>query len=300
MAVRQRSQPTWGCALLVVASLAGGCAGSGTTPTATSQPWPIPLPTCPAEPVSHQDALRLFEGDRTGPFDVEERSMRVEDGATVHDIMYSGADGGRHQANLVIPSHDGRLGGVMYLHGAGGSPSDFVPEALELARRGVASLLITQPEMNDAPVDRCAAISEIAYEMREMERALDLLASRPEVDPARLGYVGFSFGAVRGATFAGFVGPRLRIAILASLPPSYGAPWMEPFDPVAWVPYVSPAALYVQEGSQDPWFTREEAEAIISAAGEPKHLVWYEAGHSLGDQSYRDRLDWLAEALGSG
>jgi len=66
-----------------------------------------------------------------------------------------------------------------------------------------------------------------------------------------------------------------------------------------WVPYVSPAALYVQEGSQDPWFTREEAEALIAAAREPKHLVWYEAGHNLDDQSYRDRLDWLAEALGS-
>jgi len=66
-----------------------------------------------------------------------------------------------------------------------------------------------------------------------------------------------------------------------------------------WVPYVSPAALYVQEGSQDPWFTREEAEALIAAAREPKHLVWYEAGHNLDDQSYRDRLDWLAETLGS-
>jgi predicted esterase len=297
--VGQRIQPLWCCALLAGAWLAGGCAGSTATPTTTPQPSFIPLPTCPADPPSHQDAVRLFEGDRTGSFDIEERSARVVSGATVHDIMYTGADGRRHQANLVIPSRDGRFGGAMYLHGAGGSSSDFAPEALELARRGVASLLITQPEMDDAPVDRCAAISEIAYEMREMERALDLLASRPEVDPARLGYVGFSFGAVRGATFAGFAGSRLRIAILASLPPSYGAPWMEPFDPVAWVPYVSPATLYIQEGSQDPWFTREEAEALIAAAREPKHLVWYEAGHSLDDRSYRDRLEWLAEALGS-
>jgi hypothetical protein len=63
--------------------------------------------------------------------------------------------------------------------------------------------------------------------------------------------------------------------------------------------YVSPATLYLQEGSLDSWFTREEAEALIAAAREPKHLVWYDAGHSLDEQANRDRLDWLAEALGS-
>ena len=116
----------------------------------------------------------------------------------------------------------------MYLHGAGGSSSDFLSEATALAGRGVASLLITQPEAQEVPGDGNAAVTEIVYEMREMGRAMDLLASRPEVDPSRLGFVGFSFGAVGGATFAGFQSGRLRIAVLASTPPSYDTPAMSP------------------------------------------------------------------------
>jgi predicted esterase len=289
-----------GCGLLVAVSMLYGCGGAGPTHTAAQSPSTAPLPTAPAGPISHDDAVRLFRGDRSGPFDVVVQSQRIEDGSTVHDIVYAGADGRRHQANLVIPSGPGRFGGVMYIPGAGGSSIDSLPEALELARHGVVSLLITPPELDSAPLDPAAAVSEIAYEMREMDRALDLLASRSEVDPTRLGVVGFSFGAVRGATFAGYAGSRLRIVILASLPPSYDTPWMEPFDPIAWVPHISPAALYVQEGTQDTWFTRAEAEALVAAAHEPRRLVWYEAGHGLDDRSHRDRIDWLAEALGDG
>jgi len=73
---------------------------------------------------------------------------------------------------------------------------------------------------------------------------------------------------------------------------------MAPFDPVVWVPYISPAALYIQEGTLDTWFTRDEAEALATAAREPKQLVWYESGHGLDDRSREDRMDWLAEALG--
>jgi len=71
--VRQTRRPPWRCALLLTVSLAGGCAAAGATPAATPRPSLIPLPTCPAEPLSHQDAVRLFEGDRSGTFDVEDR-----------------------------------------------------------------------------------------------------------------------------------------------------------------------------------------------------------------------------------
>ena len=286
-------------ALLLACSMLPGCAGAAASPGAIGRASVIPLPTSLAGPISHDDAVRLFAADRSRPFDIVERPVQSDDWSSVHDITYAGADGRRHQANLVIPSRSRGFGGVMYLHGAGGSSSDFLPEALELARLGIASLLITQPELNRSPADASSAASEIAYEMREMSRALDLLASLPEVDPSRLGFVGFSYGAVRGATFGGYAGARLRIVVLASLPPSYDTPWMAPFDPIAWVPFVSPAALYIQEGTQDTWFTRDEAEALAGAARDPKKLVWYQSGHGLDELSHHDRVDWLSEALGS-
>jgi predicted esterase len=289
---------------LIALALAVGLSGCAAKATKTDAPGArasvIPLPTELPETISHADAVRLFEGDDSRLFDVIERSVAAEDGGSVHDITYVGADGQRHQANLVIPAGRGPFGAAMYLHGAGGSSSDFVPEAIELARRGVASLLISQPEADALPMSSNAARNELVYEMREMDRALDLLASRPEVDPSRLGFAGFSFGAVRGATFSGFEGGRLRIAVLAALPPRYGNSGMAAFDPIAWVPYVSPARLYLQEGTGDTWFSHDEAEGLIAAAREPKLLVWYEAGHGLDDQACFDRLDWMARALGRG
>ena len=241
----------------------------------------IPIPTALPSEITHDQAMRLFQYHRSRPFDIKETAADALDGATVHDITYVGAAGTRYQPNLVLPTGPGPFGGVMYLHGAGRSSSDFLSEATALARRGVAPLLITQPEAQEVPDDGNAAVTEIVYEMREMGRAMDLLASRPEVDPSRLGFVGFSFGAVGGATFAGFQSGRLRIAVLASTPPSYDTPAMVPFDPIVWVSHVSPAALSIQEGKLDTWFTQDEGEALIGAAREPKRLAWL--GDALGN-----------------
>ena len=73
---------------------------------------------------------------------------------------------------------------------------------------------------------------------------------------------------------------------------------MAPFDPIAWVPYVSPCALYIQEGTQDTWFDHADGESLIAAAREPKKLVWYDAGHGLNNQAYNDYMGWLIAALG--
>jgi predicted esterase len=171
---------------------------------------------------------------------------------------------------------------------------------VELAGHGVSSLLVNQPEGPFFPEDPNPPVTETIFEMRELSRDLDLLASRPQIDPARLGLVGFSFGAVRGATFAGAQGGRLKIAVLASLASSYDSPAMASFDPIVWVPHISPTALFLQEGRQEGWSTAEEIEAMANAAREPKRLVWYETGHGLDEQSYLDRLGWLAQALGPG
>ncbi len=299
---------------LLAAVAAAGCSSVGisaasttgtTTPTTRSpaaSPTPpavIPLPTTLPAQISYDQAMRLFEYDRSRPFGVVERSSDEQDGATVHDLTYTTAAGSRAQAYLVVPGGSGPFGGAMYLHGAGGSSSSFLTEAIALTRHGVVSLLITQPEWKSAPASDAEAVNEIVFEMRELQRSLDLLAAQPIVDPGRLGFVGFSFGAVRGGTYAGVDARRLRITILASTPSSYDAPAMAPFDPIVWAPHVAPAALYLQEGTQDPWFTRAEAESYIAAAGQPKELVWYEANHGLNALALTDRLEWLGGMIGS-
>ena len=288
-------------AVILLTAAAMGCSFPRPSPWASSSASGTRVATPTANPsaddISYGKAMTLFAYDRSRPFDVQERSVTIESGALVHDISYLGAASKRSQAYLVMPYGKGPFGAVMYLHGAFSGSSQFLNEAYDLARRGVASLLITQPENNVDPLTDSEAINEIVYEMRELQRSLDLLAGQPDVDPHRLGFVGFSFGAVRGATFAGVVGNRLRVAVLMSTPPSYHAPAMVSFDPVLWVPHVSPASLFIQLGKQDTWFTRDEGNSLVAAAKEPKQLVWYDAGHGLNSNAYDDRIGWLTGLL---
>jgi pimeloyl-ACP methyl ester carboxylesterase len=211
--------------LISIAALCG-CSSPSSSPAAgnpSSDPTVISLPTQLPDEISHTLAMALFNYDHSRPFEVQERSVTTRSGALVHDISYLGIAGKRSQAYLVTPIGKGKFGAVMCLHSAFSSSSEFLDEACDLANRGVASLLITPPEMDPQPATDSAAINEIVHEMRDMQRSLDLLAAQPSVDPHRLGFVGFSFGAVRGATFAGLESGRLRVAILMSTPPSYDA-----------------------------------------------------------------------------
>ena len=290
-------------ALVVVVGAVAGCSSSAASPSTVAGSAPlapsvIALPTELPGAISYDDAMRLFQYDRSLPFDVREAGVDEEGVAAVHDFSYLLGSGKRMRAFLVLPRGNGPFGAVMFLPGGLGGPGEFLPEALDLAGSGIASLLISEPELNPYPVTDAEAVTNIIFEMRELRRALDLLASRPEVDAERLGLVGVSFGAVRAATFAGIEGGRLRIAVLMSTPPSYDVPAMAPFDPIAWVPHVSPAALFIQEGTQDQWFTHDEAESLIAAAREPKKLVWYQADHGLNEDADDDRRGWLIAALG--
>jgi dienelactone hydrolase len=283
-------------ALLLASCTAGGSSGhaTGPAPSGTAIPLMTDLPSA----ITHDDALRLFEYDHSLPFDMSEGPVTADGGAEIRPFSYLDMSGKRAQGTLILPVGAGPFGAVMFLPGALEGRGEFQPDAVELAGHGIASLLIDSPEMYAMPATDREAVAEIVFEMRELRRLVDWLGSRPEIDQARLGLFGFSFGAVRAATFAGVEGGHLKIAILRSTPPSYNYPAMAPFDPIAWVPYASPCAVYIQEGAQDTWFTHDEAESLAAAAREPKRLVWYDAGHGLNDQANADYMGWIIAALG--
>jgi dienelactone hydrolase len=287
-------------ALAATAVLLAGCTGGGASGQAASPParaTAIPLMTQLPADITHDDAMRLFDYDRSLPLDVVEDPVTTDGTAAIHAFSYRDSAGKRALATLVLPHGPGPFGAVLFLPGALEGRGEFRPDAVELAGRGVASLLIDSPELYAVPSTDQEAVAEMVFEMRELRRLLDWLGSRPDVDAGRLGLFGFSFGAVRAATLAGVEGGHLKIAVLRSTPPSYDYPAMAPFDPIAWVPYASPCALYIQEGARDTWFTHDQADSLAAAAREPKRLVWYDAGHGLDDQADADYMGWIVAAL---
>jgi len=155
----------------------------------------------------------------------------------------------------------------------------------------------------------------------DLRRGVDLLVSRPDVDPTRLGFYAGSFGAITGGVLAG-VEHRIKAYVLMSLPASFNDALVErrlrlartmqkeEFErnsaiietgaPVYYVGHAAPSALLIQIGEKDTSIPRESADRLYNAASEPKLYRRYDGGHGLNNQARLDSAEWLRKQIGIG
>lgn len=269
----------------------------------------------PSEPeATLAPELRSLYDYEPGPLDVQEGESRERDDAVVRDLSYAGPEG-RITAYYVTPQGEGPFPAVVFMHGSPGQRVTFLGEAVELAQRGIASVLPDAPfARSPRPPDvdftdgDPARLSQLVIELR---RAVDFLVEQDEVDPSRLGYVGFSWGGSLGANFAA-VERRVGSFVLISGVPRLSerlveigeereiqglegyADVIEPYDAVNYLGDVAPNALYLQFGEQDTAPSPEQGQEMMDVASEPKELHLYDAGHELNDEAKADRANWLA------
>src|SRR5215216_1311676 len=156
-----------------------------------------------------QPSAQLFDYDAHSAIDVIEKSKEVVEGASVYDLSFASPKGGRVTSYLVVPPGSGPFAAILYVHWGQGDRTEFLSEAVGMAKRGVVSLLIdgpfarpdSDPEANflHPEKDRQQWIKGVV----EMRRAIDVLLARKEVNPKRIGYVGHSYGATFGGVLAG-------------------------------------------------------------------------------------------------
>ncbi len=130
----------------------------------------------------------------------------------------------------------------------------------------------------------------------DLRRAVDFLQSQREVDGAHIGYLGFSQGGIAGGTFLG-VEPRIQAACLVvaggglvNWSHTIGL-WKPELardievnaaltDPVYFVGRFAPHPLLMLAAKKDEMIPKSATDALFTAAGEPKRLVWMEGGHA--------------------
>ena len=252
----------------------------------------------PAPPAP--EILRLFDYDARAPLDLRTVSTRKQGTLTVQEVTYASPKGGRVPATLIVPDGRGPFAGILLLHGMPGDRSVMLPEAEALAKRGAVTLSIdapfSRPGYRGEPVrftkqDRDQQVQLII----DLRRGVDLLASRPDVDPKRLAYVGHSYGGSMGGLLAG-VEKRLKAYVFEvgdgglislykgvnhtesqRLARSVEEQWfaaMEPIEPIRFVGRAAPARLLFQNGRRDSYVPVGSAKAYQDAGSEPKTVKW--------------------------
>ena len=275
----------------------------------------------PARQKSNVESARLFAYDRSLAFDLKEDSAKEQDGVTIRDVNYAAYNQrhGRIKAYLIKPQRKGRYAGVVFFHWLGrpnGDRSEFLDEAVALAKQGTVSLLIQGFfPWSEEPTEGRADRQQVIDQTIEVRRALDVLLSQPTVDKRRIGYIGHDYGAMYGGIIAG-VDKRVKAYVLMAGMGSF-SDWslkfwsgpaggdkdayrqaMNVVDPIHYVPRAAPAALLFQFANTDKYIPKETATQFYDAASEPKQVKWYDAIHDLNVEAARkDRREWLTRQL---
>ena len=310
-----------GLAPLLLSLLAGAC-GQPADPEPGVEACTIPTLTAEPAPAS---ALTAFAYDRAAAYDPELRLIGTEPGVAIHELSFRSPRGtGRATGLLFVPEGAGPFAGLVVQHGMPGSAQELTGEAVVLARHGAVVVALDAPfaRRGGSPLRFTEADSaEQVQLMTDLQRAVDLLVARPDVDANRLGYMGISYGGAMGALFVG-IERRLRTGILVVAdgglvshftgPEDGGSPlaalacaerrrWLESMiaiEPIKYVGFASPTPLLLQSGRQDDLVPPRDAELLHAAVRDPKTIRWYDAGHGLTAEAARDRLSWLQQSLG--
>jgi dienelactone hydrolase len=236
----------------------------------------------------------------------------------VHDVSY-GSSSGRVEAFLVVPPGDGPWPAAVYVHGAGSDRLSMLGPATWLAARGAVTLAISAPSGSAGEPKGATGLARLeehrAIEVADVvavRRAVDLLRERDDVDPDRIGYVGWSAGARTGSILAGLerrlhslvlIAPgaaRVAEYVEAARPEDKAAveQVMSSIDPLAYIARGDAESLLIQEAEQDRVIPRTAIDALVAAAPEGTEVRWYDTGHAMGPKAYAEHLDWLQERLG--
>ena len=266
-----------------------------------------------------------YDYDATLPLDVKELETTALGECEKTTFTFAATDGATVPALLFLPPGQPTQSLVLFLHGLGGSKDDAKFIANMLCANGVALLAIDARGHGDRKQDDARVIPPDLNRFRQTvigtivdnRRALDYVASRTDFNPDRIGLVGVSMGGIFGSILSA-VEPRIDAAALLvaggrwdilsrnsqhsearnlrsdGLLPSTIRNQLAAVEPINFVGHIAPRPVFFANGNLDRIITPRSAQALHDAAGQPRQIHWYQAGH-IGAvlQCIPDLTNWL-------
>ena len=255
----------------------------------------------------------LFAYDLSLPLDTQVTSDSVGPPARWH-VVYTSTHDKRVPALLTLPPGSGPFPAVIVVAGLGGDKrTDYVMATADrLAAIGIATLAVDSEYHGERRLPRRSRSMSFptSYLNRDatiqtvidLRRGIDYLETRSDIDASRVGFIGFSQGAMLGTPFCGMekrvkavclvVGGGDFINILPALKDNpLAARLSKIMDPVHFVGMIAPRPLLMLNAKKDELVPRAATDALYNAAREPKEIIWYDAGHVISQDPNRDPFD---------
>ncbi|HEX8359456.1 MAG TPA: prolyl oligopeptidase family serine peptidase [Longimicrobium sp.] len=267
----------------------------------------------------------LFAYDANAPLNLQKTAQSTTAAFALSTITYNSPAGGSVTGIMAEPvGRSGPRPGMVLLHASGATAQGMAPYAQRLAAHGAVVIAIDAPHVRRGGASGSLWTSQDRHEQiqltRDLQRAVDVLIATGQVDPARIGFEGYSYGGILGVGFVG-IEPRLKAAVLAAamggivtgatMPGKLAslaarscatrAAWFQamiPIEPIRFISHNSTTALLFLAGRSDTAVLPADTQTLYDAATAPKELRWYDSGHLLPPQALLATHDWLHQQIG--
>jgi dipeptidyl aminopeptidase/acylaminoacyl peptidase len=277
---------------------------------------------------AYSTLAQFYQYDRDVPLDARVL-QRDQSGAHPREkVVFRGLCNSRVPGHLGLPASGAPpYPCVLLAHGMGASKdfwwqpgSNGASMTQELLSSGLAVLALDGPfhgertyEIDYEPIGsyiRPNIYRELIVQWTTEHRlAIDYLASRPEVDGARIGILGHSLGGVMAYNLTG-VDSRIRAAVITATAPltrhyinvigwdETALVRMTPIAPQTFAAAIRSSAVLVLHGRDDPYSTIEGVQALYESIASPaKELVIFEGGHRLPNDHQTKVVEWFGKYL---
>lgn len=242
-------------------------------------------------------------------------------------IVFLGANDSRVPGYLTIPTTGtSPFPCVLQIHGQPGSKSGWwkddpgkVTESLLSSGFALLALDAQYEGERVANNDYQSSIRFVErgwfHKLREMvvhstvdyRRAIDYLATRPEIDTERIGVIGYSLGGMMTFLLTG-VEPRVKVSVAAVTPlmgktspgnaPQFANYQLSAISPRNYGQAMNNRAFLMLMGNEDFYYTVDEARQVFDLIdSKTKDLIFYDCAHKLPTDHVEIAVKWFKEHL---